>query len=975
MVGEPYCACWRACPRDGCTSATYAAAVANADDLPAALAAFEVTLEEDLQRGEVASAAAYAHHFPGFEAEVERAYERRMRRRTGAASAAGDAGLVVAAGSMLGPYRLEREVGRGGQGAVFLAEDTRLSRRVAIKVLDRLGPMPAETLRRFAREGAIVSRLDHPALCALFDTGEHAGTPFLVMRYVEGETLARSLARARDGEGFLAPARSATGIAQRRAAILTLVEAVARALHVAHEVGVVHRDVKPGNVMVTPGGAPVVLDFGLALDERDEGLTLTRSGDVLGTPFYMAPEQLATTQGPVDRRTDVWALGVVLYECLTLRRPFSAPTTTGLVNAVLYDPVPPTRAAGAPQPRDLEVVIATALERDRGRRYQSAQAFADDLGRILRHEPIRARPASLWLRSRRWMRRHPGHAALVVLIAFALSTLAAAAGFYAARRPLLERGAQAARAERLETALSEGYFTLWEHDADRAAERFRAVLAEADDDAEAVAGLALAASRSGGGGAGAAILDQHASLLAEYAALRRLRAHLCDRAADGPLPGASDTALDFFVAGLVEMERARVLLDRRRAERAVDLFTGAMLRSPTARSHYVVMRGSVAGFTARRAEVARETATILEGNWPERPSATYWAAIALGNSDPAEAIAAFRRAWERAPDDERCPRQLTLKLAFAGKDAEALAVGTELVRRWPHLATSHEALAAVHEVANRLDLSAAAAREATRLDPHLPLPYCMLASAYEAGGDHASARATLRACLAATPGNPQALAQLAQLEVEAGEMDEGLALYASAQQRDPFPAVVWWNVGELLVQCGRLHEGEVAFLRARELGGIGGRMPAWWPADADQLIVDVRARVVAVDDELAGFDGGTVVVRDPERLVELAEAATFRSRTQAAAKLWELALAEPATDELRPGSSRRTRAARAAAATGEPAWRERARGWLAAELADWQAARRAGAVAEDRMLQRVARWREDPVLAPVLPAEARSGGH
>ena len=226
----------------------------------------------------------------------------------------------------VGSYRLVRELGRGGQAIVWLAEDSRIGRQVALKMLPHLGPGGEEALRRFRREAEVTARLEHPGICGIYDADIDGETPYIAMRLVAGRTLAQILSEARKQENADVstswPPSSALGV--RR--VLHLFERVARALHAAHEAGVVHRDVKPGNVMIAEDESPVLLDFGLARDEQSDVATLTQSGDVFGTPAYMSPEQLTGGGAAIDRRTDVYSLAASLHEALTLSRPYEAPT-------------------------------------------------------------------------------------------------------------------------------------------------------------------------------------------------------------------------------------------------------------------------------------------------------------------------------------------------------------------------------------------------------------------------------------------------------------------------------------------------------------------------------------------------------------------------------------------------------------------------------------------------------------------------
>ncbi len=324
-------------------------------------------------------------------------------------------------GGRFGSYQILRELGRGSQGTVFLAEDTKLSRQVALKVLPAYRGKGRDSAKRFAREAELASRLDHPGLCTVYERGMLGSTGYLAMRFVEGETLSACIARARR-QAEVSQTASAIrfnnhdddGRGDIIHAVMVSFEAAARALQAAHDAGLIHRDVKPGNIVVDGDGMPVLLDFGLARDVESELLTLT--GDLLGTPAYMSPEQLAAQRIDLDHRTDIYSLGATLYECLTLHRPFEAATRNELYQMILVSQPTPPRRYNREIPRDLEVVLLTAPDKDRHRRYQSAADFAEDLRRVRELEPIRARPAGPLVRVRRWGQRHPGVAASVTLI-------------------------------------------------------------------------------------------------------------------------------------------------------------------------------------------------------------------------------------------------------------------------------------------------------------------------------------------------------------------------------------------------------------------------------------------------------------------------------------------------------------------------------------------------------------------------------
>jgi WD40 repeat protein/serine/threonine protein kinase len=345
---------------------------------------------------------------------------------TSSAHTNGD-GEPTPAGRRVGHYRIIDELGRGSQGQVYLAEDTRLSRRVALKVLSASFAPSSSAIHRFQREAAAASKLDHPGICSIYEAGTADGVPYIAMRHIEGETLAKQIASSREkavtametlaadspepppagGDSSTAGSGTPPSTREEILSAVHLIERAARALHSAHEAGLIHRDIKPGNIMVTHEGDPVILDFGLARDVDSDVQTITHSGDLLGTPAYMSPEQLLAQRIPLDRRTDIYSLGVTLYERLTLQRPFDAPTREGLYQKILAANAIDPRRLNSHIPRDLKVVLETALERDRGRRYKTAFDFAEDLRRVRSYEPIKARPAGPIIRFQRWTQRNP----------------------------------------------------------------------------------------------------------------------------------------------------------------------------------------------------------------------------------------------------------------------------------------------------------------------------------------------------------------------------------------------------------------------------------------------------------------------------------------------------------------------------------------------------------------------------------------
>ncbi len=373
---------------------------------------------EDVESGESHGLEHYLRRFPACESAIRKEFEALT---TGQAGAPAQDGRL---GSQVGPYELLSEIGRGGQGVVYLAEDSRIARRVALKVLPPAALLFSDSRRkRLQREAEVISRLAHPGICGIFDADMDGEFAYIAMPLIEGRTLASLIPTpgtapepAASGPGHL---RAMPTTAQEFQVLLSFFERAARALHSAHEAGVVHRDVKPGNLMVTPTGAPVWLDFGQARDDQTGGVDLTLSGEIFGTPAYMSPEQVSG--GTVDVRTDVWALTVSLFEALTRRRPFEGATAHVLMLSIKNDEPLDAREINPRISKELAVLLATGLERDAARRYSSAQALADDLARLQRQEPIHARAAGKLLRLRRWGERHPALAVLAMAMVVALA--------------------------------------------------------------------------------------------------------------------------------------------------------------------------------------------------------------------------------------------------------------------------------------------------------------------------------------------------------------------------------------------------------------------------------------------------------------------------------------------------------------------------------------------------------------------------
>src|SRR5438876_2282537 len=299
-----------------------------------------------------------------------------------------------------GDYELLKEIGRGGQGVVYRARQKSLNRTVALKVIG-VGPRATEAhLRRFRREAEAAASLEHPQIVPIYEIGERDGSCYFSMKFVEGGQLDDVLKRE--------------PISPRRAAELLV--KIARTTHFAHERGILHRDIKPGNILLDRRGEPHLTDFGRARLIENQS-TVTNSFDVLGTPSYMAPEQAAGRVKELTAAADVYSLGAVFYQMLTGQPPFAGGTTYETIRLVMETEPRSPRLWNPKVDVDLATICVKCLEKEPQRRYTSALALAEDLERWLRHEPIRARRSGIFTRSRKWIRRNPSAAVLVPSLA------------------------------------------------------------------------------------------------------------------------------------------------------------------------------------------------------------------------------------------------------------------------------------------------------------------------------------------------------------------------------------------------------------------------------------------------------------------------------------------------------------------------------------------------------------------------------
>jgi tetratricopeptide (TPR) repeat protein len=618
---------------------------------------------------------------------------------------------------------------------------------------------------------------------------------------------------------------------------LGILEDVARALHEAHGAGIVHRDIKPGNIMILNGpkaGSPavprsVILDFGLARDGTGDLSTLTQDGDVFGTPYYMAPEQIEGH--PVDPRTDVYALGVTLFEVLTGTTPFRAPTRSALYRQVLESPAPDPRSLNPAVSRDLAVVVGTALAKEPARRYQTALDLADDIRRVRLREPIRARPPTLWQRTWSWMQRRPAAAALVTLLILAVPGLAAAAGYIWATLPTLRASEELARHEHVERRL-ERAFLLGGMDEGVAEEVFLDILEDRPDNLEAAFGrifIVLRREPARALGLLRQFPESHRRLAAfhllEAAALERLGE--TERAAqiknDAPAPS---TALDEFLVGFVALESC-IARNRDAAREAFEHSRNAVIAATRARPlyHYqLAITAFLVGDEPTMASCSRHLVQL----WPNDATAWFYRGFLLvqprlgdGEVDHRsmmmefevrirrehidEAEQCYRRAIELDPSHFFAIHNLGLLLFAKGERQEAEATLRRAAIGCRFASPSYN-LGMLLDRCGDMEGAKKALREALEIDPTHLRSSIHLGDVLRRAGERDAAAQHFAAALLLHPDCPELHLGLGVCHLESKEAAVAAACFQKALELRPEYGLAWNNLAAAWAMQGKNEE-------------------------------------------------------------------------------------------------------------------------------------------------------------------------
>ncbi|MCB9889980.1 MAG: serine/threonine protein kinase, partial [Planctomycetes bacterium] len=493
------------------------------------------------------------------------------------------------AGRQLGDFELVRRIGTGGMGVVYEAEQCSLGRRVALKLLRAHLSLESRALARFRREATIIASLEHPGIVKVLAVGEHEGAHFFAMELVDGVPLNKvitqisghdpsTLSGSSVGETVLRESLRAQARPDPQPdveqlervwskgyveTVVSLMAQVAQALGHAHDQGVVHRDVKPSNILVRRDGRAVLTDFGVARVDDLPGMTLT--GEFAGSPHYVAPEQAMAKRVAVDHRADIFSLGATLYELLTLRLAFPGETNQEvLARIVTKDPVDPQKLNPKLAP-DLAAIVMKALEKDPDRRYANARAFAEDLESFLSYRPVQARRVSMRTRVLRTVRREPLKAALIAVLLLAVPAIVGMGGYLLAKSRSIEVGDQTRREEETERRLATAYHQLHEGLPSRAVAQFAAILADDPSVVEARVGQILALLRSPSGQQRAReLIGTRSNALPgiEQLLVRRARggARPDPHTSDLELPAAR-TSAEYFLQAMVYIELGELGVD------------------------------------------------------------------------------------------------------------------------------------------------------------------------------------------------------------------------------------------------------------------------------------------------------------------------------------------------------------------------------------------------------------------------------
>jgi serine/threonine protein kinase/Flp pilus assembly protein TadD len=743
----------------------------------------------------------------------------------------------------LGDFLLLRELGRGGMGVVYEAEQISLGRRVALKVLPFAAALDARQLQRFRNEAQAAAQLQHPHIVPVYAVGCERGVHYYAMQLIDGRTLAEMIAAWRAEAPDAAPLPDTlpvAGLSTERAprrpesfrAIARLGLQAAEALAHAHHEGVVHRDVKPANLLVDVQGNLWVTDFGLARLHSATGLTV--SGDLLGTLRYMSPEQACGDPAAVDPRTDVYALGATLYELLALRPVFDGRDRQELLRQIACEEPRSPRRLNPSVPAELEIIVGKALEKDAAARYTTAQELADDLRRFLEDKPIRARRPTWLEQTRKWARRHrPAVWSAAAALLVTVVVLAGSAGWVvrdrAARQAKLTADLQAAWDE-AQRSRQEGRWPQAQAAAKRAeallqdgadeptlagqVKDFLGELAQEEADRRLVDGL----EKIRLGQAEVNLKENRFALEEALPEYRRvfltygLRAETVTPEEAAALLGRQPAAVRG--TALAALDHWLILARYKRAPEAawLEQVLSAAERDPWRQDVRAARRRN-----DRRAleKLAREVDVAVQP-----PEALFVLERGLRQRGATAAAAAMlRRAQEAFPGDFWINHDLAMALLDCQPPQYEPAIRflTAAVALRPDSPKVRLNLGSALWRSGQRDEALSTFRKAVELNPHLAEAHGKLGAALAAGGRRAEAITAFRKAVALNPVYAEAYADLGTALWREEQRDEAVTSFRRAIELKPTLAVAHAHLGAALATTGRLDEAMAPIRRAIEL--------------------------------------------------------------------------------------------------------------------------------------------------------------
>lgn len=784
----------------------------------------------------------------------------------------------------VGRFLLVRHLGGGGQGSVFLARDPESGRDVALKVLPR-EPSTEASRERLRREAAVSARIDHPSIRKVLEVCEQDGTTCVVMEYVEGRCLDQRIREERAA----AADPAALGSPDRIAEIVRFFERAAVALHAAHRSGFVHRDIKPANLLVASDGRPVILDFGLARDDSASHAGPTATGEIVGTPRYLSPEQIEGRAEAIDCRTDVWSLAVTLQECLTLEPPFRGNTRESLYRAIFTQLPPDPRALVPGIPRSLGAVLLRALEKDPARRHADAGAFAADLASVRERRPIPLWRTTLAGRLLAWVRRRPALAGLVAASALLVTLLAGAIGVAAAREEDLRRGLEESGRRERESALASAYLHLAEGSPREAVAAFRLLASGADPEPDALAGLGLAllAAPACDPAEVLALWDRHRTVVARCPELGLLRADALRRLGRGPEADAlesgvapTSTARGFFIQGLRAIQRGHAG-DAGSFRAATAHLKEAVLHSRSARAIHVFELAHAAAHS-REDALAAEAAAAIEFRWPESGVARFWLGFVRVHLDPPRAIPDFRRAIALGCRPTGAYINLSILLRSLGQMDEGRLAAEEALAIDPGNPTAHLILSLIRTDAGDVEGALRAVERAIDLAPRLASARFHRGGLLHRSGRLREASTAVRESLELEPANAETMASLGAILRDEGLYEESEEVLRRAIAVDPGSAEAFWLLADVQQRRIQLRDSVAS---AKQAHALGTRKPGW-PYPSAETIGDLERILETFEAKLESARRGEAAAWSRPERVEVARFAAHEGWTALAARMF-----------------------------------------------------------------------------------------